>query len=100
MLGLDAVPQVSPGVLLESTAEQSYLYDSQSHSYALLDNAVAIAVVSLCDGTRSIGGICEQISLLYAGCSLEQIQQDVLAMMALLTGESFLRLTAADAQER
>ena len=99
MLDLGAVPYLPPGVLLESTPEQSYLYDSESHSYALLDNEAAIAIVLLCDGARSIGTIDEEVSRLFRGGCREQIQQDVLATIDLLMRESFLRLAAVDAQD-
>jgi len=99
MLDLGAVPCLPPSVLLESTSEQSYLYDSESHSYVLLDNEAAVAIVRLCDGVRSLRTICEEVSRLFEGGRPEQIQQDVLATIDLLTRESFLELAAADAQE-
>jgi hypothetical protein len=99
MLDLGTIPVLAVSVLLEKTPEQSYLYDSKSHSYALLDNEVAVDIVRLCDGIRSIGTICEEVSRLYGGKDLAQIQQDVLATIALLTRESFLRLAVVDAQE-
>lgn len=99
MLDFEAVPCLLPGVLLESTSEQSYLYDPESHSYALLDNEVAVAIVRLCDGIRSLKMICEEVSRLFEGGRPGQIQQDVLATIDLLTRESFLQLAATDAQE-
>jgi hypothetical protein len=99
MLDLGAVPCLSPGVLLESTSGQSYLYNSESYSYALLDNEAAIAIVHLCDGARSIEAICEEVSRLFRGGRREQIQQDVVAMIDLLMRESFLQLAAVDAHE-
>lgn len=98
MLGLAAVPRLRPGVLLESIPEQSYLYDSESHSYALLDNEIAVEILRLCNGTNNIGVICEQIALHYEA-PLERIQKDVLEMLTALARESFIESAAGDAQK-
>jgi Coenzyme PQQ synthesis protein D (PqqD) len=97
MLALNAVPRLRPGVLLESTSEENYLYDSDSQSYALLDNDVAIEIARLCDGANNFGVICERISLLYEAPS-ERIQEDVLAMLVSLADEGFIQIHG-DAQK-
>jgi hypothetical protein len=90
MLDFGAIPRLGAGVLLESTPGQSYLYDSESHAYAMLDNEVAVEIMRLCDGTKSIGAICESLAILY-DAPLERIQEDVLRMLETLAEESFIQ---------
>jgi Coenzyme PQQ synthesis protein D (PqqD) len=96
MVNLGAVPRLQPGVLFESTPEQSYLYDSSSQSYALLDNEAAIEIIRLCDGDNSVRTICERLAILY-DLPLEQIQEDVLEMLRILAREAFIDSTTDDA---
>jgi hypothetical protein len=98
MLDLSAVPRLGAGVLFERTPEESYLYDLESHSYALLDNEVAVEIISLCDGTRTIGSICDRLAFLF-DASPERIQRDVLAMLTTLVREEFIRASTENAQK-
>lgn len=97
MLGPDTVLYLRQGVVLERNEEQSYLYDLDTQSYALLDNDVAIAIARQCDGVKSVAMICDEISRLY-DATPEHIQQDVSAMLTTLLDARFLSLVPIDAQ--
>lgn len=98
MLDLGAVPRLRPGVLLERTPEEIYFYDSESQSYALLDNEIAVEIARLCNGSNNVGAICKRIALLYEAPP-ERIQEDVMAMLGNLVQEAFIQILDNNAQK-
>lgn len=76
--------------------DQAYLYDRQNGAYVLLDNDVARAVASRCDGVTSLLAICRGIDRSFQDIGLDRVIDDVTEMLVTLERESFIRLSGPD----
>lgn len=83
-------PKPGSAVLLEEEHDRVYFYHQKKHSYALLDNDIAIQIARLCDGSRSVEKIVAALLRHFPKADPEQVRRDVTAMLGTLAKAGFL----------
>ena len=90
MIDLLKKPVLFEDVIYSSDDDIHYLYHQSEKKVLLLENAVAVEIVKLCDGKNSIEDITLCIENEFSDSSRDVIEADLIEMLLFLESENLI----------
>lgn len=92
MVNESVIPYLADDIELMAEDEQYYLYHRYENKVLILENAISVEIIKLCNGSNSFKDIVSSLMDLYLDSTEEMTSADLSELLIFLEKENFIQL--------